>query len=168
YRRFEMVAENMYGLDAPPESLFKDPSVYVDETTLDQDNYQAKQQVTAGFVSLDVPFGSGLRGTFGVRCEHGVQDVRSFDLFKPSRITAQGGFDQTDWLPSGNLTWSVNGSTNVRLAASRTLSRPDLNELSPSPTLEYVGGYQLAGNPDLKRAQIDNYDARVEVFPTLS
>ena len=53
-------------------------------------------------------------------------------------------------------------------AASRTLSRPDLNELSPSPTLEYVAGYQQAGNPNLDRAVLTNYDVRVEAFPSLS
>jgi hypothetical protein len=53
----------------------------------------------------------------------------------------------------------------VRLGASRTLSRPDLNELSPSPSLEYVGGFRVAGNPELERALIDNYDARIEAFP---
>jgi outer membrane receptor protein involved in Fe transport len=57
---------------------------------------------------------------------------------------------------------------HVRLGASRTLSRPDLNELSSSPALEYIGGLRVAGNPDLERARIDNYDLRIEVFPALS
>jgi len=94
--------------------------------------------------------------------------VRSFDLFDPGRITAEGGFENTDWLPSGNLTWAMTDEVNARLAASRTLSRPDLNELSPSPSLEYVGGLQRAGNPDLHRALIDNYDLRFEAFPGLA
>jgi outer membrane receptor protein involved in Fe transport len=66
------------------------------------------------------------------------------------------------------VTWSVNDRINVRAAASRTLSRPDMNELSPSPTLEYVGGYRQAGNPNLHRAVIENYDVRAEMFPTAS
>src|SRR5262249_31751393 len=57
---------------------------------------------------------------------------------------------------------------NLRLAASRSLSRPDLNELSPSPTLEYVGGYRQAGNPNLHRATLENYDVRIEGFPSMS
>jgi outer membrane receptor protein involved in Fe transport len=91
--------------------------------------------------------------------------VKSFDLFDRSRITAQGRLDDVDWLPSGNLNWSMNRLLMLRLAASRTLSRPDLNELSPSPALEYVGGFQVTGNPDLKRASIENYDLRLEAFP---
>jgi outer membrane receptor protein involved in Fe transport len=80
----------------------------------------------------------------------------------------EGHLDNTDWLPSANLTWSMTDAINVRLAASRTLSRPDLNELSPSPFLEYVGGFLIKGNPELERARIDNYDFRVEAFPGLS
>jgi outer membrane receptor protein involved in Fe transport len=57
---------------------------------------------------------------------------------------------------------------NLRLAASRTISRPDLNELSPSPFPEYIGGYYVKGNPHLRRALLDNYDVRIEAFPGLS
>jgi outer membrane receptor protein involved in Fe transport len=175
YRRFNFYPNTYGDYTAPPESLFS-PSqydgsshtAYVSEGTLDQDNYRARSLVDAGFLSADVPFGHRVRGTFGVRVERGSQDVRSFDLFDPARVTAQGGFANTDWLPSGNLTWTMTQIVNVRLAASRTLSRPDLNELSPSPSIEYVGGFQQGGNPDLHRAQIDNYDVRVEAFPGLS
>ena len=170
YRRFNFKSDNyeIFGYPPPPEPLFAQDSVYVDEGTLDQDNYHASSRVTAGYLSLDVPFGRSLRGTFGARVEHGTQDVTSYDLFDPNRITAHGGFDNTDWLPSGNLTWAMTGAVNVRLAASRTLSRPDINELSPTPTLAYVGGYQQGGNPSLERALIDNYDVRLEAFPGLS
>jgi TonB-dependent receptor len=97
-----------------------------------------------------------------------VQDVKSHDLFDPATITSQSTIDHADLLPSANVTWSVTPAINVRAAASRTLSRPDLNELSPSPTLEYVAGYQIAGNPNLDRAVLTNYDVRVEAFPSVS
>ncbi len=173
YRRFNFYANANADPTAPPEVLFgpeafdgKPGSGYVDEATLSQDNYVAQQRVAAGFLSVEVPMGSSLRTTLGLRVERGTQDVRSFDLFNPSRVTAQGGFANTDWLPSGNLTWSATTAINVRIAASRTLSRPDLNELSPSPALEYIGGFQQAGNPQLRRALLDNYDVRVEAFPS--
>lgn len=175
YRRFYFMPNNAADPTAPPESLFapgqfdgSPGSAYVTEATLARDNYFANQGVTAGFVSVDVPLGRWLRGTLGVRVERGSQDVRSFDLFIPDVITAQGGAKNTDWLPSANMTVSMTRSINVRLASSRTLSRPDLNELSPSPSLEYIGGLQQAGNPDLHRALIDNYDVRIEAFPGLS
>ena len=175
YRRFEFTPNDNADRTLSPDSIFS-PTQFngqsgtgaVDEATLDIDNYRANQRVEAGYVSADVPMGSRVRGTFGGRVEHGFQDVRSFDLFRPSRITSQGRLDNTDWLPSANLTVSVTPVSNMRLGASRTLSRPDLNELSPSPSLEYVGGYQVAGNPNLKRAVINNYDVRLEAFPTIN
>src|SRR5262249_7925078 len=83
-------------------------------------------------------------------------------------VLQEGRLDDKDWLPAANMTFSVTEAVNLRLAASRTVSRPDLNELSPSPALEYTGGALVLGNPNLKRARIDNYDVRIEAFPSLS
>jgi hypothetical protein len=178
YRRFDFIADpSNFAVprESPPESIFQasafDPKkgyAIINETTLDIDNYTAEQRVSAGYLMLNLPIGSRVRGNFGVRREQGFQDVRSFDLFHPSRITKEGKLDNADWLPSANLTVSVGANANLRFGASRTLSRPDLNELSPSPALDYVGGMRVAGNPDLRRALIDNYDFRIEAFPTLS
>jgi outer membrane receptor protein involved in Fe transport len=174
YRRFNLYTSSSSDPTAPPESLFAANQFngapgtgYMDEATLDQDNYSATAKVEAGFVSTDIPLGSRLRATLGLRGEYGAQDVRSFNLFTGA-VSAEGKFANTDWLPSANMTWSATNTINVRLAASRSLSRPDLNELSPSPTLEYVGGYRQAGNPNLHRARLENYDARIEAFPSMS
>jgi outer membrane receptor protein involved in Fe transport len=172
YRRFLFAPSRNADPTAPPESLFQERywdgtpgGAQIDETTFRDDNYEATQRLYAGFMSMTVPWGERLRGVFGVRLEHGFQDVRSFELFNPSRISAQGRLDDVDWLPSANVTISLGDRTSVRMAASRTLSRPDLNELSPSPALEYVGGLRVRGNPDLKRASLENYDLRIESFP---
>jgi outer membrane receptor protein involved in Fe transport len=158
-----------------PEAIFADSnfhggagSAYATETTLPVDNYRATQRVSAGYLSADVPFARRLRGTFGVRVEDGRQEIRAFDVADPGLVAEEGSHRDTDWLPSANLTWSATDRLNLRLGASRTISRPDLTELSSSPSREYVAGYEVVGNPDLRRALIDNYDFRVEVFPGLS
>jgi len=170
YRRFDQHPQGF--LAGPAETLFTSNGgpfpVYVDEATLDVDNYTADQRLESGFASADFTLWTNLKGNVGVRLEHGVQSVKSFDLFDRSRITAEGELDDVDWLPSGNLNWSMTRTLVLRAGASRTLSRPDLNELSPSPALEYVGGFQVTGNPDLHRATIENYDLRLEAFPGLS
>ena len=176
YRRFNIYPNTNLSRVKDPETVFGPGAFtgaagtgYVEEGTLDVDNYYATQRVEAGYLSSDVPFGRRLRGNFGVRYESASQDVRSYDLFVPGRITAEGSLNHRDWLPSANLTYAPGELVNIRLGASRTLSRPDLNELSPSPALEeYTGGYRVAGNPHLDRTLIDNYDVRVEAFPALS
>ena len=175
YRRLNTHSNTNVDPSMPPESLFNadhfngsSTSGYIDEATLDADNYAAAQLVHAAFLTADLPLGKHWRANLGIRQEHGVQDVRTFDLFHPGRVIQEGKLDDVDWLPAANITWLVNDRINLRAGASRTLSRPDLNELSPSPSLEYVGGYQVAGNPNLKRATLENYDLRFEMFPGIS
>jgi len=181
YRRFNLVVDPRYvNIEAPPESIFAPGTFdgetgtgYIEDVTYNNalvgvDNYRADQRIEAGFLNLDLPMGRRLRGTFGLRVEKGYQNVESFALFDPATVLVRGELDDTDWLPSGNLTWAVTNTVNLRVAASQTISRPDLNELSPSPFPEYIGGYYVKGNPDLDRALLDNYDLRIEAFPGLS
>ena len=175
YRRFDIYPRTGISRVQTPEAIFADSnfsgadgSGYTTESTLPVDNYRATQRVNAGYVSADVPFGRRLRGTLGVRVEDGYQDIRAHDLTAPHVATEEGSHQNIDWLPSANLTWATTERMNVRLGASRTISRPDLTELSSSTSREYVAGYEVAGNPDLHRALIDNYDIRVEAFPGLS
>jgi outer membrane receptor protein involved in Fe transport len=57
-------------------------------------------------------------------------------------------------------------NSNLRLAATQTLSRPEYRELSPTTSFEPLGGLTLFGNPDLERALIRNADIRWELFPS--
>lgn len=180
YRRFSLIPNASVERESGPDTIFA-PGGFdgtpgtgsiEDQTSntvaVGLDNYRGSQRVEAGYLSADLPFGPHLRGNAGVRVEHGFQDVQSFALFQSGKVLDEGKLDDTDWLPSGNLTASFGDRMSLRLAGSRTISRPDLNELSSSPILEYVGGMLVKGNPDLQRAIIENYDARFEVFPSLT
>jgi outer membrane receptor protein involved in Fe transport len=46
------------------------------------------------------------------------------------------------------------------------VSRPDFRELSPFDFTNVIGGFTVIGNPNLKRAKINNLDFRYEFFPT--
>lgn len=69
-----------------------------------------------------------------------------------------------DILPSLNFIYSINKKMNVRLGYYRTLSRPEFRELAPFAFYNYAYDNILSGNPSLKRALIDNLDARFEYF----
>jgi len=163
YRRFDF-SPSLPGQDAPPESLYNS----VSEATTSRDNYTADQLVEALFLSTDLPLGPRLRGDVGLRKEFGSQNVASHDLFNPRIVVSQGHRRDTDWLVGANLTWTATDKLNVRGAASRTLNRPDMDDLSPLPALDYVGDKIRLGNPLLERATIENYDFRVEAFPSLA
>lgn len=160
YRRFDFLPSQP-GMDAPPESVYNS----VSEATTGRDNYAANQLVEAWFATVDLPLGRRLRGNVGVRREFGTQHVASHDLFNPATVVSEGGASATDWLAGANLTWLVAERCNVRAAVSRTLNRPDLDDLSPLPALDFVGDKIRLGNPALERATIVNYDLRAELFP---
>ena len=51
------------------------------------------------------------------------------------------------------------------MAASNTIARPSLREISAFRDFVYVGGYVLEGNPNLHYSQCVNLDLRWELFP---
>ena len=73
----------------------------------------------------------------------------------------------TDWLPSASLRWRTGGPWQLRAAASRTLTRPDFNLLSPSITLTPNSinpqlNQGTAGNPALRPLRATNADLAAE------
>jgi outer membrane receptor protein involved in Fe transport len=172
YRRFRFEPASGADDSQPAESLFTDDQwtgtvsgAEIREITRDDDSYTADQTVAGAFANLDWLFARRWRLLAGLRVERGQQNIVSRYQFDPTRITAEAEIDETDLLPALNLVWNFSGSNNLRLAASRTLSRPDLRELSSSPNAGFSGGYQVAGNPNLVPAHIANCDLRWENFP---
>jgi len=62
------------------------------------------------------------------------------------------------------LIFEISENMNLRLAATKTLARPNFREIAPYATKEFVNDVELQGNPNLKRTLIDNYDLRWEWF----
>jgi outer membrane receptor protein involved in Fe transport len=53
----------------------------------------------------------------------------------------------------------------VRGSYYRTVSRPEFRELAPFSFYNFVIDNIVSGNPNLKRATIDNFDVRWEMYP---
>lgn len=95
----------------------------------------------------------------------GTQSVPGGSGTRP--IALESG--RTDWLPSLNLHWRAGERLSLRLAASRTISRPELAQLSPSLTLlgnsiDPSLNQGSAGNPGLRPVRSDNLDLAVETW----
>jgi hypothetical protein len=88
-----------------------------------------------------------------------------------SAVTSLGfedfGINETDILPSLNLVYELNKNSNLRAAYYKTLARPNMREMAPYFSFEFVGGFLNNGNPFLQRTLIDNYDLRYEWFPNV-
>lgn len=160
-------------LQLPPNQLFTAENIGphglgIQEVTFPEDNYEADQTILAGYALLDVELLPRLRVVGGARLEDSdqfVQPVPRFVTIADSLAPAENS--NTDLLPGVNLTYEVTDGMNVRLAASRTLARPQFREMAPFGFTDYAGGFLTIGNPALERTLIENYDVRWEWFPTL-
>ena len=153
-------------LAAPAESLFD--GRYADGQLQLVRNanggfYTARDENVAGYLQLEVPLGGRVRVITGARVERSQLDVNSLSQQGDSTPAA---LDNTDVLPSLALNIAVSRNSNLRASVSQTLSRPEYRELSPVGYFDVLGGLTVYGNPNLRRALIQNADLRWEVFPT--
>jgi TonB dependent receptor/Carboxypeptidase regulatory-like domain/TonB-dependent Receptor Plug Domain len=144
------------------------PVLGLSENTKPEDAYKASQTIYAGYLMVDTLPLKDVRLVGGARVERTKQDMRPYSQFAGGMAPKGATIDSTDWLPAGSLTYSATKKTKLRVAASRTLARPQTRELAPFVFADFFGAYPIAGNPQLKLTYIKNYDLRFEAFPTPS
>lgn len=125
--------------------------------------YTAAERVLAGFGQLELGLSARLRIIGGARVEHARLEVATQSIGLSDTVAR---LRNTDLLPAVAVQLRVGEHHNLRLAASQTLSRPEYRELSPSPYFDILGGQTLRGNPGLRRARVQNFDARWEWYPS--
>lgn len=122
--------------------------------------YTGSQDIFAAYGMLIQNITKKLKFVGGGRLEATDLNVKSRDL-----QAREGVIDLVDLLYSTNLIYEWNSKTNVRLAASNTLARPNMRELAPFYQFDTKNGFFNIGNPDLRRTLIQNYDFRYETYP---
>ncbi|MEO8026863.1 MAG: TonB-dependent receptor [Bryobacteraceae bacterium] len=137
----------------------------ITEFTRGTDSYAAEMNIFAGYAMVDLSLGKRWRIEGGVRIEDADQIVTTFDNRVPNAAPIKASLNNRDASPAINAIYSLSAKQNFRLSYSRTVSRPDFRELSPFDFNNVLGGFVVAGNPNLQRALINNYDARWEYFP---
>ena len=175
-RRFRFLPSDQVdatvNLSDPPEVLFQTqniaPRVFeLRESTRSTDNYLADHNIYSSYLMLDLPISAKWQVMTGVRLESSDQTVTTYDPFSASLKEIEANLETLDWLPGLNVTYRLTERMNLRLAASRTITRPDFRELAPFEFTDFVGGRTILGNPDLERTQINNFDFRWETFPQI-
>jgi TonB-dependent receptor len=107
-----------------------------------------------------------VRLVVGTRLEDGRLTLITRDPFNSGGSPISGGYHHVDMLPSANLVLATSSRTNLRLAATRTVARPQLREVSPFGFQDFFNAVRVSGNPTLDRSKITSLDARLEHFPT--
>jgi outer membrane receptor protein involved in Fe transport len=171
-RRFLFQPQRLSTLDLflPSNELFAPANIRPDgfqllEYTRGTDSYDATMNIYAGYAMVDLGIGPRWRLVTGIRIESAEQIVTTFDNLSASVTPVRAVLQNTDPAPAVNVIYSVTARQNLRVSYSQTISRPDFRELSPFDFENTLGGFITAGNPALKRATINNYDARWEWFP---
>ncbi|MBC7827036.1 MAG: TonB-dependent receptor [Chitinophagaceae bacterium] len=128
-----------------------------------QDKYYGVSALSAGYIMFDNKLGSNVRLIWGSRFENFEQFLKSNQAGTDKAQVINT--DKFDVLPSINLTISPNAKTNIRIAASRTVARPEFREIAPFTFFDFEQLASTAGSPGLKRSSILNGDIRYEWYP---
>ena len=134
----------------------------VNDGTLANSDYDASSRLMHVYIMGDQRFFKKLRLIYGVRMESFNQKLNAIIGFAD---TVQLNKTVTDFLPSLNFIYALSSKMNVRLSYSQTVNRPEFRELAPFLFYDFVTTYTFEGDPVLKRAKINNYDFRYELFP---
>lgn len=150
-----------------PEN-FRRNGFSIDEYVNGTNNYSASEEIISSYAMSEIQikvFNRDLHFVGGFRLENALQKINSMDI--SGKIPISNHLKKIDLLPSLNVTYKINDLTNIRLAYSQTLNRPELRELAPFAYFDFTTQTSLRGNPNLQRSFIKNYDLRIESFPGL-
>jgi outer membrane receptor protein involved in Fe transport len=177
-RRFYFAAPQTSNIDLtlPVDQILADENIggstaeqkfALTEWTREVDGYTASHEIDAYYAMVDIPLAQRLRLVGGARVEESRQETITVhrlwaDVYDPDI----GLIEETDVLPSANLTLALGANTNIRAAYSSTLNRPDLRELSAGEWDDSDKNRKFLGNPELSQAELRNFDLRWEYFPS--
>jgi TonB-dependent receptor len=144
-----------------PGNISKDQGFVIEEGTTNQDSYQGKNTLMAGYVSSFIPVGK-FDLSVGFRGEYNIQELTGlYNTGQPMEVRNPVFAP----LPFLNVAYNLSDRSLVRMAYSRTVNRPEFRELAPFLYYQFEYEAGLFGNADLKTAFIHNVDLRWEMYP---
>ncbi len=148
-----------------PENINSTTGVKIDEQTNPNDSYTASNKLFAYYLSANYSLTKKLNAIVGVRIENNTQQLDSRDLVnQPLQYFNQ----KNTVLPSANFSYNFTEKSLLRLAYGKTLNRPEFREIAPFSFYDFVNNRNIQGNPNIKNAEVDNFDLRYEFYPTPS
>lgn len=142
--------------------------------------FNIDEKSLAGYGQLNFQFDAGadtrIDGIVGLRGVRTKEDIRGFSVFNGVATPVDYQKSYWDWLPNANLNVHFGRDWLLRLAATRTRTRPTFQQLNPAQVLDppvigcvpdanhncYRTGH--GGNPFLDPLKSTNYDASLEYY----
>lgn len=149
--------------DLPIHEIFTNDNIRPDfwqifQFSRDDDQYEAEEEVLAGYLQSDWELGSRLRLMAGTRYEASTQTIET------EAVNSTSELENNEFYPTVELTLLIRDDLQLRAAWSQTVNRPDLRELSPARFINPVNRASYFGNPNLEVADLTNYDLRLEWY----
>lgn len=146
-------------------ALDKGAFFYQEQRLSEGRNFEAEQTVHAAYLSFEKYFSDKLTAVFDVRLEQTNRTIKFVEVinsvFDPF---TELKYEPNDILPGLNLSYKINDESNVRFAASKTVTRPGFREATKS-VYRIPGVGEIQGNPDLTNSSNYNVDLKYEIFP---
>lgn len=162
------------------ESFSSDPAdlLYIVDPDVMIESYKAGEQIQAGYMMAEVNLGQRLMILPGFRYERTINDFSTIfgtpiTTEDEDRLLQQGIIDTSgyriseEWLPMYHLRFKPTSWFDIRLAATRTLARPDFRNLVPYRAFKVEATELHQGNPDMKQVKSWNYDAFFSIYGRL-
>lgn len=137
--------------------------------------FTANEKSLAGYAQLNYQFGI-VDGQLGARLVHVNRRIAGAEVTPAGAQTIDVTNKETYLLPNLNARVHLSQELMLRLAATKTRTRPQFGDLNPSrtigeppspncdPTQTYCATFGNAGNPYLKDLKSNNYDASLEYY----
>ncbi len=141
---------------------------YLTDETIAQNQYTGGEKFTAAYLMLSLNFTPSFKVVGGARYETTEMYARSARYFvvdSSNKPQYYGEIVKGDLLPSLNMIYSLNPKMKLRASYTQTLARPNMREMAPFASFDFIGGEIVNGNPELERTLINNYDFRWEYYP---
>lgn len=143
----------------------------VADRTTGSDSYLGTEQNNSGYVAVSfTPDNRKIEIYGGMRYEYNRQRIGAAipaSDYVPGSINTPVFIDNPmhTWLPSVNIAWRPTDNWVVRASYGKTVNRTEFREVAPYQELDYENNVVIGGNPKLKSATVDNFDARIEFYP---
>ena len=135
-------------------------------------NYDATEQVSAGYLRFEQKLGKKLELMLGLRMEATNLKTSGFnwivDEDENEYLEPTGTYKNNyiNWLPSVLLKYNATDDLKVRASYTKTLARPKYSHMMPGSSINRTESpvEVFVGNPDLKPVISNNYDLSAEYY----
>ena len=149
-----------------PDSFLNQDNISNGTLTIMKDSqpnssYFAGSSIIAGFAEVDFYITSDLLLNAGVRYEKSEQWVR---YWTDASMEETANLDSDDFFPAINIKYDLHKHSSLRLALSKTVTRPSFIEMAPFQYKESYGSAEIRGNDNLQNGYNYNIDLRYELY----